>query len=252
MRIHITLFLASIFGSCQLTAVAATPDLAQQAEAAYANGDPAQALALYDSLHTTHSSAGLLFNIGNCYSKLGDMPHAILYYERSLRLAPGAEDVQANLDIERAKVVDRVNELPGFALASVWDRLQGGSDVDQWARRSMWACALMALAAGVSIFVRNRFAKRALIAFAGIALLSTALAMALAAYRVEQVRNTGEAIIMLPKVDVLAEPRDGASTAFVLHQGTKVQVLKHEQNWQEVKISSGAVGWLPTTACETI
>src|SRR5690606_12551683 len=98
---------------------------------------------LYDSVNTDYTSAGLLYNIGNCYSKLGDMPHAILYYERALRLAPGADDIQANLDLERAKVVDRMNQLPAFTLGSVWDRLQGGKDVDQWARRSLWACVIM-------------------------------------------------------------------------------------------------------------
>lgn len=252
MRTTSAFLLATCFSICQFSALAGPQELAQQAEAAYAKGDHANALALYDSLNNSYTSASLLFNIANCYSKLGDMPHAILYYERSLRLAPGAEDVQANLDLELTKVVDRVNELPGFALASIWDRLQGGSDVDQWARRSLWSCALMAIALGMSIFVRQRLAKRALIAFAGIALLSTALAMALAAYRVDQVQNTGEAIIMLPKVDVLGEPLDGAATAFVLHQGTKVQVLKHQKEWQEVKISSGAVGWLPAGSCETI
>ena len=252
MRTTSALLLATCLSICQLSAHAGTQELAQQAEAAYAQGDHAKALALYDSLNNSYTSASLLFNIANCYSKLGDMPHAILYYERSLRLAPGAEEVQANLDLERTKVVDRVNELPGFALASIWDRLQGGSDVDQWARRSLWSCALMAIALGISIFVRQRLAKRALIAFAGIALLTTAMAIALAAYRVDQVQNTGEAIIMLPKVDVLGEPLEGAATAFVLHQGTKVQVLKHQKDWQEVKISSGAVGWLPTGSCETI
>jgi tetratricopeptide (TPR) repeat protein len=252
MRTIHAILIAACFGLCGSTTHAAESDLAKQAEAAYASGDHEKALALFDSLNNTHTSSGLLYNIGNCYSKLGDVPHAILFYERSLRLAPGAEDVQANLDLERAKVVDRVNELPGFALASIWDRLQGGSDVDQWARRSLWACALMAVFAGVSIFVRQRMAKRGLIALAAIAMLVTVISMALAAYRVEQVRNTGEAIIMQPKVDVLSEPRDGASAAFVLHQGTKVQVLKRQGDWQEVKIPSGAVGWLPGTACETI
>lgn len=229
-----------------------TDDLAQRAQEAYSAGDHAKALALYDSLNATHTSASLLFNIGNCWSKLGDVPHAILYYERALRLAPGAEDIQANLDIERTKVVDRVNELPGFALSSVWDKLQGGSDVDQWARRSLWACLLMAVAAGASLFVHQRMAKRSLLVFAGIALLATAASAALAVYRVEQVRSREEAIIMQPKVDVLSEPRVGASPAFVLHQGTKVRILKDQGDWCEVKLPSGTVGWMPAKAAAII
>ena len=44
--------------------------LLQQAGQAYAQGDYGQALALYDSVNTQYTSAGLLFNIGNCYSKV--------------------------------------------------------------------------------------------------------------------------------------------------------------------------------------
>ncbi|MBK7286539.1 MAG: tetratricopeptide repeat protein [Flavobacteriales bacterium] len=136
-------------------------------------------------MNTTFTSSALLFNIGNCWSKLGDTPHAVLYYERALRLAPGAEDVQANLDLERSKVVDRVNELPAFTLGSIWDRLQGGTDVDQWARRSLWACALLALAAIAGLLLRQRALKRTLFALAALALVTTLVSTALAAYRVQ-------------------------------------------------------------------
>jgi tetratricopeptide (TPR) repeat protein len=252
MRTFTSLLLPALFTTALFAAQAAPDALMGQAEQAYSAGDHRKALALYDSLNAHRTSAALLFNIGNCWSKLGDVPHAILYYERALRLAPGAEDIQANLDLERTKVVDRMNELPGFALASAWDRLQGGTDVDHWARISLWACALTAFAAGVALLVRPRTPKRALGLVAGIALVATTASTALAAYRIQQVRNASEAIIMSPKVDVLSEPREGAAPAFVLHQGTKVRVMKREKDWCEVKIPSGAVGWMPAKESATI
>jgi uncharacterized protein YgiM (DUF1202 family) len=48
---------------------------------------------------------------------------------------------------------------------------------------------------------------------------------------------------MLPKVDVLGEPRQGATTVLVLHKGTKVGVVSEQNGWYEVKLSSGSVGW---------
>ena len=109
----LTLLLAGTLGS----ATAQTPPaLADSAQAAYARGDHRRALQFYDSLNGAWSSASLLFNIGNCHFKLNDVPRAILYYERALRLAPGAEDIQANLDLARMQAVDRVNELPAFTL----------------------------------------------------------------------------------------------------------------------------------------
>lgn len=226
--------------------------LVQQAEQAYANGDHKLALALYDSAHATSTSAGLLYNIGNCYSKLGDVPHAILYYERALRLSPGAEDVQANLDLERTRLVDRVSQLPGFTLGSAWDRLRGGKDVDQWARRSLWACAIMALAAAGGLATRKPGLRRALYGVAAAAAVATVTSTALAAYRVQEATTSSEAIIMAPSAEILGEPRKGATRLFILHQGTKVGLMGTEGDWQEVRLANGSVGWMPAAQIEEI
>ncbi len=235
-----------------LLAHAGTDDLLKNAQDDYSKGDYKQALVLYDSVNTTQTSAGLLFNIGNCWSKLDDTPHSILYYERALRAAPGAEDIQANLDQARMKVVDRVNELPGFTLGSIWDRLEGGTDVDQWARRSLWACSFTVLLVAISLFLRQRAAKRILFSLGGLGLVATVCAAGLAAYRVNEADSRDEAIIMRPKVDILGEPHEGATTLFILHDGTKVHVLQEQQGWSEVKLSNGSVGWMERSALETI
>ena len=209
----------------------------------YARGDHAAALAAYDSVAVTHRSAALLFNIGNCHMKLDDVPRAILHYERAIRLQPGAEDIQANLDHARSLVVDRVNELPAFSLGSLWDRLRGGRDVDQWARRSLWLCLLTFLLAAAALLLGRQLWRRVLFATAALGLLSTVTAMVLAAHRIAEVKDRSEAIIMRPKVDVLGEPRAGATTVFVLHEGTKVSVLQEQDGWYEVKLGNGSVGW---------
>ena len=43
-----------------------------QAQEAYATGDHATALQLFDSVATTFSSVDLFYNMGNCHFKLGD------------------------------------------------------------------------------------------------------------------------------------------------------------------------------------
>lgn len=224
----------------------------EKAQEAYANGDHKYALALYDSVATEYTSAGLLFNIGNCYSKLDDVPHAILYYERAFRLAPGAEDIQANLDMQRAKVVDRINQLPGFTLGSAWDAALGGKDVDQWARRSLWACLIMALTGAGALLLRRGPLKRASAVLASVALVATVASTALAAYRVQEVEKRQEAIIMAPSVDIFGEPREGSTRLFILHQGSKVGLLGAQGDWQEIRLPNGGVGWLPKASIETI
>lgn len=228
------------------------PNSASAAEDAYSKGEYANALAIFDSLDRTYSSASLLFNIGNCHMKLGDIPHAVLYYERAIRIQPGADDIQSNLDYARSKVVDRVSELPALTLGSLWDRLRGGKDLDQWARRSLWACLFTFLMAAGFVIVRKHLLRRTLLVAAVIGFTTMVLSIGLAAYRLSEVTDRSQAIIMQPKVDVRGEPRDGSTTVFVLHEGTKVSVLQEQNGWFEVKLSSGSVGWAAPGSLEVI
>lgn len=235
-----------------LLARAVDTALPSAAQDAYAKGEYAQALHLYDSIAIGQVSAALYFNIGNCHMKLGDIPHAVLNYERAIRLEPGAEDIQANLDYARSKVVDRVNELPALTLGSLWDQWRGGKDVDQWARRSLWACIIAALLAAGWLVVRQRALRRVFLVAALAMSLATVIAAVLAATRVAEVNDRSQAIITAPKVDVRGEPRDGATIVFVLHEGTKVTVLNDQGGWHEVKLSNGSVGWAAPGSLEVI
>ena len=74
----------------------------------------------------------------------------------------------------------------------------------------------------------------------------------MAAYRVKEVEQHAEAIILTPSVEVRGEPREGSTRLFILHQGTKLDVLEEQGDWREVRLSSGAVGWLPKAAIAVI
>lgn len=244
---HITIVLCSLPVMLFSMDRAEAEALVEQANTAYSAGDHELALALYDSVSAAYTSTALLYNIGNCHFKLGDVPHAILFYERALRHAPGAEDVQANLDLARQQVVDRVSALPSFSLGNTWSRIRGGRDADQWARRALWACTGLFALLALALLLRAKALRRTCYAAAGAALLFTLLAVGLAAARYLEVTADDEAIIMTAKVDVRSEPHDGGTVLFVLHKGTKVEVLKDTDGWNEVRLPNGSVGWMPAT-----
>lgn len=226
--------------------------LCDSAQHAYEQGDHARALVLYDSVAASQASGALYFNMGNCHFKLNDLSHAILFYERALLLSPGDEDIQANLDLARTMTVDRVNEIPGFTLGSSWDRFRGAGDPDQWARRSLWAGLLFfALLAG-AVLTQRSLARRSFLVGAGVMLVITTASMAFAWDRHAEVTAHDHAIVIAPKVDVSSEPRSGSTVLFVLHEGTKVNVLQERNGWMEVKLANGNVGWMPAPGCERI
>jgi SH3-like domain-containing protein len=54
------------------------------------------------------------------------------------------------------------------------------------------------------------------------------------------------------KIDVRSTPSAQGAVLFMLHRGTKVQLLQAQEGWQEVKLSNGSVGWMPEGALERI
>ncbi len=229
-----------------------TDSLLARGQRAYAAGDHQTALAAFDSVAQELNSAALQLNIGNCWYKSGDVAKAILHYERGLRLSPGDEDLQANLDLANEQVKDRIAAKPSIALGTTWSRLRGGHDPDQWARRSLWACAAFFVLLSASLVLRHRALRRAAWLATGVAFLMLVLCVAFATARHGELMNDSEAIIMTPKVDVLGEPRAGSKVLFVLHRGTKVLVLQDVDGWCEVQLPNGNVGWMPPATTERI
>jgi uncharacterized protein YgiM (DUF1202 family) len=59
--------------------------------------------------------------------------------------------------------------------------------------------------------------------------------------------NDNPAIIFAESTDVKSEPKMGSEVVFILHEGTKVQIIEQDDNWVRIKLVNGKDGWLPTT-----
>ena len=46
------------------------------------------------------------------------------------------------------------------------------------------------------------------------------------------------------ETEVKSEPNLGSTEAFVLHEGTKVQVLDTINNWKKIRLVDGKTGWI--------
>jgi tetratricopeptide (TPR) repeat protein len=228
-----------------------TAHLLNLAHQAYASGDHATALEHYMAVYATHTSAALLYNIGNCHYKGGDMAHAILFYERALRLEPAADDVRANLDLARRNVVDRIADLPPTAMSLAWSRFRG-SGPDTWARWALWSCLATFVLLALVMAPALRGLRTLLLIAAALMAGTTLLAVAFAHARKAEITDRTMAIIMDAKVEARGEPRAGATVLFALHSGAKVRIGQELNAWCEVSLPNGTVGWIPSAALERI
>lgn len=70
----------------------AAAETLSDAHRAYDNNDFRKAIRIFDAHYKKNSSAGLLFNLGKCHEKLGNLQAAIASYEAYLKQRPDAPD----------------------------------------------------------------------------------------------------------------------------------------------------------------
>ena len=224
----------------------------QQANEAYEAGNFASAIEQYEALTTEGQSTALYYNLGNAYFKNNEVAKAILNYERALKLDPADPDIQYNLKLSNDRIKDNIERLPELNISRWWNTFTLSYGVDTW---GWFAIATMAVAALLfMIFLLSQI--RGLRIFAFYTALLLVLFSGFGYYQASQARtmieaNT-EAIVLSPRVDVKGAPSNSGINVFVIHAGTKVQVMGERDGWVNIRIASGNEGWIPQTDCAVI
>lgn len=220
----------------------------------YQEGDYEAALDRYDRvLDAGFESSALYYNIGNTHFKLGDLGRAILNYERAYRLDPRDKDVAANLALARSLTTDEITPLPGFWLFRV---------VSWWVhlvpRTWLWivvGAGYIGAMGGLVTLILNRttvwgtWGRR--IALVG-GTVAVVFGVNLTALELEL--GTAEAaVILADEVSVQSAPADDpALQVFAIHEGTKVRIDRRADEWLEIVLADGKVGWVRAQVLEVI
>lgn len=121
-----------------------------EGDSAYIKNDFRTAIQIYETLLQQGEAAEIYYNLGNCYYKVNEIARAILNYERALLLKPGNSDIRANLEIARAKTIDKVAQKPEIFFVAWTKSLINCLGVDAWARYGI--AAFIAMLIGVFFF----------------------------------------------------------------------------------------------------
>ena len=233
---------------------AATIDsLKTVADSAFAKEDYETASTYYKRITEMGESSEICYNLGCCYYRMDDMAKSVLWFERAALLNPSDADIRFNLDMARSKTIDRITPRHEMFFAAAWHSMTLWRSADEWAICAVVFFVLMLILLTVYFFSPNIAVRKT--GFFGallslfIVLLSNALAYS---QREMQVERTG-AIIMKPAVTIKSTPSAGGTDLFVLHEGTRVEILDNSmKEWVEVQIADGKVGWMERKQLEQI
>lgn len=220
-------------------------NLFEEANASYKQGVYDSASLKYQEIQQAgYTSAPLLFNLGNAYFKQGAFPEAILNYERALIMDPSNPDIEFNLGMANMQIVDKVEALPGFFLSNWWKSFYRSFDLTYWSYLSIAFSLFLALSVFLFRTSGNVTSKQTYF-FGGILAFLLLLVSFLAANSQYVERYKKEyAIVFASSVTLRSEPALNSSELFVLHDGTKIQILREEGDWMYVSIGDGNKGWL--------
>jgi tetratricopeptide (TPR) repeat protein len=219
----------------------------------FTSGSYKDALQLWTDIYNTgYHSANLEYNIGNAYFKLNDIPNAILFYERAYLLNPTDENINYNLQISRALIVDKFQEIPELFFVRWYNFISLVLSTNSWAKISIISFILCLLL--LSLYIYSSRYRHKVIGF-WLAVFFFILTLASFAFTVKNkslVYDSHKAIISNPVVNGKSSPDNSGTDLFALHEGTKVSIEDEVGGWVEIRLSDGNKGWVPVNCLNII
>ena len=245
--ISIIVMLIAFLGNAQNEA------LFNRATETYNNGEYQKAIDYYSEiLDNGEHSAELYFNLGNAHYKLNQIAPSIYNYEKALLLSPNDKEIKNNLSYARNMTLDAIEVMPETGLSKIYKAVTGIMTFDQWSYTAvifMFLFVLLYIA-----FYYFKYATKKRIAFISsiASLFISVMAVVFAFVQYNDFTADQQAIVFDSEVQIKAEPNKRSEAIFVLHEGTKVNVLDELNEWKKIKIVDGKTGWVTSESIKLL
>ncbi|MGM0377383.1 MAG: tetratricopeptide repeat protein [Bacteroidota bacterium] len=225
----------------------------QQGNESYSEGNYEEAIEMYEGvLESGLEGAALYYNLGNAYYKTGNLSQAILNYERALLHEPQNNDIRHNLELAYSQTSDEIKRVKAFFLIEWFRDLRNLNNSDGWAKWSIGSFVLVLVALGFYFFGRSVLLKKIAFSLSIVFLIFSGTTFSFSAGQKEKLTEQSHAIIFTPSVNIKSSPDQSGTNLFVLHEGTKVELLNKIGEWWNVKLEDGSEGWIHESDIEII
>ncbi len=208
------------------------------------NAEYDKAISSYESqIKDGYLSHELFFNLGTAYQKSGNVPLAILNFEKALRLKPMDKTTVEQLTQLNLKLQDKPVIYEDTGLLAFFKKIQFGLSIDAWAFLSIFFMLLVPLV----IFVSYKYRQ---VKFRKLLFSSSLLWFILSGFCVLMARNNyhykylhTEAIVTDESLIVYDASNTSSKIKFNVHQGTKLEVNDSTDTMFNIRFSEEN-GWV--------
>lgn len=236
-----------------LTQASSPAEMKTLADSAYAQADYEKAIKLYNKLAEQNKTTDVCYNLGCAYYRIDDMAHSVLWFERALKLDPSNKDVLFNLEMARSKTIDKIVPQHEFILFTYFKAMTNWFSLRTWTIIALLSFVLVLVSLLIFYASDSIFMRKLAFSSAVLLLLVTLLSNVCAVQQRNFKQTHTSGIIVSPAVTVKSTPADNGNDLFVLHEGSKVEILDSSlKEWCEVSIADGKVGWIPKKSFDLI
>ena len=216
-----------------------------QANELYNKGSYIEAINNYkEIIKNDFHSAELYYNLGNAYYRLDSIASSVYYYEKALQLNPNDREIIDNLELINKTLVDEIDPITTPLIESILNRVSNIFYFETWGYISIFFSFLI-----VALFLSYYFANSSRVKRLTFVLLCISSIFMLVSLingnkGYNNYINNEYAVIYSYETDLKTEPNYRSETLFMLHEGTKIQVLENYNNWIKIRLVNGQVGYI--------
>jgi tetratricopeptide (TPR) repeat protein len=237
LYIYIALFSTVIFAQNQ--------SLFEQGNQLYNDGKYAEAIEKYQAiLNTNNHSEALYFNLANSHYKLNHIAPSIYYYEKALQLAPDDQDIKNNLAFAKNMTIDAIDVLPEAGFSKLSKKVTDIMSFDNWAKVAVGSVLMFVIIFLLYYVTYSTGKKRLAFITSNLFLFLAIFSVVIAFHKYNLSKKDQPAIVFAQETVIKSEPNKRSQELFRLHEGTKVQILDTVNQWKEIKLADGKIGWI--------
>ena len=218
----------------------------------YSNGDYNNAISLYlQIVDSGYESPSLYYNLGNSHYKLNNIAESNYYFEMAKKLSPNDSDINLNLSFAQNMRVDKIEKLPISQLEGIRIKIINLFSVNSWNILFLIFIWLLCISVFLYIYYADPFKKKLFFNISIVLVLILSLTYWIS-YEKEIESDKLFGIIYPKEIEIWSEPNKLSELNFLLHEGTKVELINQAQDWTDIRLENGTTGWLYTDFIKSI
>ena len=229
-----------------------TDSIFDQSNAFYTDGKYQMAIDGYkDILNSGFESAELYYNLGNAFYKLNNIPESNFFYEKARSISPTDEDILINLSYAQNLRIDKIEKLPITQTQNLKINILNLLSERGWSVLLIILAWIACVSFVLYLSVNNSGNKR--IFFTQFIILMIGFIVVFTInYEKKNLNNEKFAIIYDKEIEVWSEPNKISELKFLLHEGTKVKQVDTIQDWVNIQLENGTLGWIQSSSIKTL